>query len=142
MATMSPARWRSFLTERPRTAKLSTVRADGRPHVAPVWFDIDEDGSIVVMTGEGTVKGRAIRRDRRVGLCVDDEAPPFAFVTMDATATIVDDPDELLRWSIRIAGRYMGSDRAEEYGRRNAVPSELLVRLTPTHVVAEEGVAD
>ena len=34
-----------------RTAKLATVRADGRPHIAPVWFDLDHDGTVVFMMG-------------------------------------------------------------------------------------------
>ncbi len=36
----------------------------------------------------------------------------------------------------------MGEGRAEEFGRRNGVPGELLVRVTPDHVVAAKGVAD
>ena len=42
-----------------------------------------------------------------------------------------EDPDELLATATRIGGRYMGEDRAEEFGRRNGVPGELIVRLTP-----------
>jgi hypothetical protein len=36
----------------------------------------------------------------------------------------------------------MGADRAEAYGRRNAVPPEMVVRVTPTKVVAKVNVAD
>jgi len=36
----------------------------------------------------------------------------------------------------------MSAQRAEEYGRRNAVPGELLVRITPNHVVAQADVAE
>jgi PPOX class probable F420-dependent enzyme len=93
-------------------------------------------------TGEGTVKGRAILRDGRVSLCLDDEAPPFAFVTVEGEAIVERDPGELLCWATRIGGRYMGAERAEEYGRRNAVPSELLVRVRPTRIVARAGIAD
>ena len=32
---MTDDEWRAFLTEPARTGKLATVRADGRPHVAP-----------------------------------------------------------------------------------------------------------
>jgi len=53
-----------------------------------------------------------------------------------------EDPAEMLPWSIRIGGRYMGPDRAEAYGRRNAVPGEMLVRVTPRHVAAEKAIAD
>lgn len=137
-----PGWWQRFLTELPaRTAKLAVTRADGSPHVAPVWIDLDGD-EVVFMTSADTVKGKAILRDGRVALCVDDERPPFSFVTVSGTTTTSTDPDELLEWATRIGGRYMGADRADEYGRRNAVPPEMLVRVTPTRVVAKVDVAD
>ena len=139
---MSERRWRAFLTDGAPTAKVATVRADGRPHVAPVWFVVDGDGTIVFTTGAATAKGTALRRDPRVALCVDDDRPPFAFVVVEGTAERSGDLDELLRWATRIGGRYMGDHRAEEFGRRNAVDGELLVRVHPTRVVAEDGVAD
>ena len=49
----------------------------------------------------------------------------------------IKDPDELLRTATAIGGRYMGADRAEEFGRRNGVPGELVVRIRPTKVIAE-----
>lgn len=140
---MGEQRWRAFLLEQPRTAKLATTRKDGRPHVAPVWIDIDdEDGSIIFTTHRTSLKGKALRRDARVSLCVDDERPPFAFVVIEGHARISEDPGALLAAATRIGGRYMGRDRAEEYGRRNGVPGELLVRVDPVHVVAQEGVSD
>jgi PPOX class probable F420-dependent enzyme len=132
----------AFLLHGTRTGKLATVRADGRPHVQPVWFVLDDDGAVVFMTGAGTVKGRNLRRDGRASLVVDDEAPPFAYVRIDGTVAISDDVDAMLPWSTRIAARYMGPDEAERYGRRNAVPGELLVRLRPDRVVTEAGVAE
>lgn len=140
MPEMTTDEYRSFLLDRARTAKLATVREDGRPHVAPVWFDLDGD-TVVFMTGETSVKGRNIRRDPRISLCVDDEEPPFAFVLIEGTATAMADDPDLPYWARRIGARYMGADRGEEFGERNAVPSELLVRLTPEKVVAEKNVA-
>ena len=142
MRRMSEDEWRAFLlADPPRTAKLATVRRDGRPHVVPVWFDLD-GREVVFTTGAATVKGRAIRRDGRVCLCVDDERPPFAYVMVEGRARIAEDLGELLRWATRIGGRYMGADRAEAYGARNAVPGELLVRVAPDRVVARAGIAD
>src|SRR5947209_16016343 len=120
--------WQEFVSALPaRTAKLAVVRADGSPHVAPVWVDLDGN-EVVFMTSADTIKGKAILRDPRVSLCWDDETPPFDFVTVAGTASVSDDPDALRYWAARIGGRYMGADRAEEYGRRNGVPPELVVR--------------
>jgi PPOX class probable F420-dependent enzyme len=142
MRRMSEAEWKAFLTELPRTGKLATMRKDGRPHVAPIWYDLDDDGSIVFTTGADTLKGKAIRRDPRVCLCVDDERPPFSFVILEGKVEVSEDLDELMIWATRIGGRYMGSEQADAFGRRNAVPGELLVRLRPASVVAQAGIAD
>jgi hypothetical protein len=53
---------------------------------------------------------------------------------VQGTASLSEDPDELVDTASRIGGRYMGADRAEEYGRRNGVSGELIVRVTPTKV--------
>jgi PPOX class probable F420-dependent enzyme len=134
--------WREFVLAAPaRTGKLAIVRADGSPHVAPVWIDLDGD-QVVFMTSAATVKGKAILRDPRVALCLDDERPPFSFVIIRGTATTSVDPGELLYWGTRIGGRYMGANRAEEYGRRNSVPPEMVVRVTPVSIRAQAGIAD
>ncbi len=138
---MTEAQWKAFVQEGTRTGKLATVREDGLPHVMPIWFVLDGD-ELVFMTGANTVKGRNLRRGGHASLCVDDDRPPFAFVTVSGPVTIDEDAAAMLALSTRIAARYMGADRAEEYGRRNAVPGELLVRLRAERVVAQAGVAD
>jgi PPOX class probable F420-dependent enzyme len=138
---MTKEEYKSFLLERARTATLATVRADGRPHVAPVWFDLDGD-TLVFTTGDGTLKGRNMRRDPRVSLCIDDEEPPFHFAIIEGMAELTAGHPYLLRWVTSIGGRYMGPERADEYGRRNAVPGELLVRVTPTKILAHKNIAE
>ena len=103
--------------------------------MAPVWFVV-EDGAVLFNTGKETAKGRAIRRDPRLVLCVDLEEPPYAFVQVQGTPRSARTPTSWCAAPRRSAGRYMGADRAEEFGRRNGVPGELLVRLQPTKVIA------
>jgi PPOX class probable F420-dependent enzyme len=126
---------RDFLQESTRTGKLAFVTASGRPLVAPVWFVV-EDGTLVFNTGKDTAKGQALARDPRTTICVDLEQPPFAFVQVQGEAEISEDPAELVRTATAIAARYMGPEKAEEFGRRNGVPGELAVRLRPTKVIA------
>jgi PPOX class probable F420-dependent enzyme len=142
MGRLSLAECLDFLRSPVRPALLATVRQNGTPHVVPVWYDLDHDGTILFNTGRDTVKGRAIRGTGRVALCVQDEAPPYAFVTVEGAASVSEEPGELRAWAARIGGRYMGPDRAEEFGARNGVPGELLVRITPTRVVTRADMAD
>jgi PPOX class probable F420-dependent enzyme len=139
---MSDDEWRAFLRHPVRPAVLATARRDGGPHAAPVWYDVDDDGTLLFTTGATTVKGRAVRRDGRVALCVQDDQPPFSFVAVEGRATWTDDVDEVRAWATRIGGRYMGADRADEFGARNGVPGELLVRVTPERVTGARDVAE
>ncbi|MEU6192105.1 PPOX class F420-dependent oxidoreductase [Streptomyces sp. NPDC047061] len=132
---MTDEEWRAFVSHGTRTGKLSTVNADGSPHVAPIWFLLDGD-ELVFNTGKDTVKGRNLARDGRVALCVDDDRPPFHFVVVNGRARLSEDLDELRDSATRISARYMGAERAEEFGARNGVPGELLVRVTVEKVVA------
>lgn len=141
MARMTEHEAWDFLAAGAPTGKLAVVRSDGSPMVVPIWFALPGDGTLVFNTGTHTAKGRALRREPRVSLCVDDERPPFAFVRIDGVAEISEELDEVRRWAAVIGGRYMGAERAEEFGRRNGVPGELLVRVRPTRVVGERAVA-
>ncbi len=133
-----------FLTAGTRTGHVATVRADGRPHVKPVWFVLEGGPGafqLLFNTSEATVTGRALRRDPRIAITADDPAPPYSFVLVEGTAAISTELAELRSSATRIGGRYMGADRAGEFGRRNGVPGELLVRVTPTRVSGERDVA-
>ncbi|WSQ13784.1 PPOX class F420-dependent oxidoreductase [Streptomyces sp. NBC_01231] len=138
---MTDTEWREFVSHGTRTAKLSTVRADGRPHIAPIWFLLDGN-EVVFNTGKTTVKGRNLARDGRVALCVDDDRPPFDYVVLQGRARVIEELDEVRHWAGRIGARYMGEERAEEFGARNGVPGELLVRVTIDKVLAQRAVAD
>ncbi|MFS8199690.1 PPOX class F420-dependent oxidoreductase [Streptomyces sp. CWNU-52B] len=138
---MTDEEWRAFVSHGTRTGKLSTVRADGRPHVAPIWFVLDGD-DLVFNTGKDTVKGRNLARDGRVALCVDDDRPPYAYVVLQGRARISEDVDDVRLWAGRIGGRYMGEERAEEFAARNGVPGELVVRVRIEKVLAEASVSD
>lgn len=135
MASLNDPEVRDFLQHGTRTGKLSYLAASGHPLVTPIWFIVEGD-SIVFNTGKGTAKGRSLARDPRTCLCVDLQEPPYAFVQVQGEVELSEDPVELLRTSTALAARYVGPERAEEFGKRNAVPGELLVRLRPTKVLA------
>ena len=140
---MSKEEIQTFLMSGTLTGKISTVRKDGRPHVVPIWFILENDDyniKVVFTTGQDSLKAKNMLRDPRVSFCVDDQTPPFSFISIEGIAEINKEPDlsELLKWATKIAGRYMGQDIAEAYGKRNAVKGEFIVRIRPTKIIAQK----
>jgi PPOX class probable F420-dependent enzyme len=132
---------RAFLTNGTRTAILATTRPDGRPHAVPVCFVLEND-DVLIVTNEATAKGRAMQRDPRVTLVVDDETPPFAFVMIEGTAELSRDPDEIDRVAPRIGERYDGPDGVEDFVRFAHEALGLLVRVKPTKMLALDRVSE
>ena len=128
MRRMEWAEASQFLLTGARTANVATVGADGQPHVVPVWFTLD-DGDLVFSTSSASVKGRNLKREPRVALSVDEQAPPFAFVSIRGAAQLQSRPDDLLAWTTRIAERYLEPERASDVGTSNAQIDDLLVRV-------------
>jgi len=137
MTPMTKERAMEFLQEGTRTGNVATVRADGRPHVVPVWF-IVEDENVLFTTWHTSIKARNLIRDGRAAMSVDLAEPPYAYLLVEGAVTVVDDPEVSLRVATAAAARYMGSDRAEEFGRRNGVSGELVVRMDIEHFVGAD----
>ncbi|MEV0401399.1 PPOX class F420-dependent oxidoreductase [Actinoallomurus sp. NPDC050550] len=138
---MTENEWRDFVSTGTRTGKAAVVKADGTPHVTPIWFVLDGP-DLLFTTHESGLKGKALRRDPRISISVDDQTPPYSFVSLWGEASLSEDVDEVRRWATVIGGRYMGADRAEEYGARNGAPGEYLVRVRITKVVAQRDITD
>ena len=149
MAEMSKKEIRKFLMQGTFKGKLATVKKDGSSHIVPIWFVLNGGNKkssggddIIFTTNSTSVKAKNIQRDNRVSICVDDQTPPFSFVTVHGTAKIHHyKQDELFRLASKIAQRYMGKDNAEDYGRRNSTQGEVLVRIKPTRIIAEKDIA-
>ncbi|MEV5569815.1 PPOX class F420-dependent oxidoreductase [Spirillospora sp. NPDC052269] len=137
---MTTDEWRAFVLSGTRTGKIGVIRKDGSPHVTPIWFLLDGD-DLLFNTAEKGIKAHALKRDPRVSIAVDDQVAPYSFVVISGVAALDTDQDEMLRWATAIGARYMGEDRAEEYGKRNAVPGECLVRVRITNIVAQRDIA-
>lgn len=139
---MGKAEIHQFIMEGTRTGKLATVRKSGHPHVVPIWFVMDGD-DLIFTTMNDTVKAKNMKRDNRVCISVDKAEPMYTFVKIDGEAEFMDvTPAEQLDWATRIARRYMGDDKAEAYGKRNAVPEEYVVRVRPTKLTGVRDLAD
>lgn len=140
MRKMTTDETRDFLSSGTRTGKLAWVGGTGAPHVAPVWFVLDGE-DIIFNTHRESGKAKSLAREGRASLVVDLEEPPYGFVKVDGTISFDDDLDRVRAVATQIGGRYMGQDRAEEFGARNGVPGERIVRLTPTKITAVDDVS-
>ena len=91
-----------------------TVRADGSPHVVPVWYRWDGD-AVRVWTHEERLWVRNLRRDPRIAFSVQETEPPYGAVTMRGRAEIctasADAEDEIRR----ITRRYLSENEVEGY---------------------------
>ncbi len=143
MSEMTKDEIRSFLLQGTFTGKLGTINKNGTPHIVPIWFTLDDEDNILFTTGDTSVKAKNIQRNNRVRLCVDDQVPLFSFVTIDGIAEIIsNEPSEVYKWAKIIAARYMGNDKAEEYGKRNSSEGELLIKIKPTRVIGQKDIAE
>ena len=140
MHKMSQDEIDEFLVEGTRTGKISTIRKNGLPHLAPIWF-VWEDGKIYFTTMSATIKAKNITSNPNVSFCVDEQTPPYSFVIIEGKAKVAQDHKGLLPWTVKIASRYMGKENSDRIGKRNCVEGELLIEITPTKILGIKEVA-
>lgn len=119
----------AYLAEPGRDAIIATVNADGQPHAVPVWFVIDA-GDMVFSTGYGGVKGRNLRANPKIAVCVSQPAAPIMFVSLQGDAVEVTDIAEKRRLTEAIMRRYGNSDAIE-----GDMTDTFVVRIKARHTV-------
>lgn len=140
MRKMDDAEVMAYIDEKPRSAHLATVRADGRPHVSTIWVIRDGD-EIVFTTWHTSVKAKNIARTGQAALSMEDPSDS-SYITVEGTVTVDADEDLVRVWAGRLGGKYMGAERADEFGVRNGIPGEVTCRLRPTRLSGARGVTD
>ncbi len=121
-----------------RVAVLATNGADGSPVLTPIWY-LYRDGHLLMRTGKQSVKARNIARDPRVTVCVQDERPPYASVTVYGKAAIEPAREEL---GVQIAKHYLAAVGAAGYQRaaREAIEGgdEVTLVITPERMLTQD----
>ena len=113
MAKLSQDELVQFLDEA-HVAHLVTLRPNGKPHIAPVWY-VWDGSRAVVMTGEDAIKVKNIRRNPAVSLSIAAAQRPYNYVIIEGLATVTrDDLDRQVR---RICVRYDGPERGEAFAQ-------------------------
>ena len=92
---------------------IAIERADGPPLAVPVWYSYEPGGDVTVLMDGDSVKGRLISRAGRFSLCVQQEAPPYRYVSVEGTASI--EPSDTERDTRPMARRYLGAKGGDAY---------------------------
>jgi PPOX class probable F420-dependent enzyme len=105
---------------------VSTLRADGSVHAAPVWVDV-QDGLPVVNTAEGRAWPRNLERDPRVTLTVQNMENPYEYLEVRGRVAerTHDGADEHID---ALAMKYLGKD---EYPYRQPGEQRVIIRVEP-----------
>jgi PPOX class probable F420-dependent enzyme len=127
-----PAEVPDFVDAR-RVAVLAYVRRDGRPNQTPIWYTM-RDGRFHMTTTTASAKHRALERDPRVSLTIQDERPPYRAVIVDGEVSLTPlDPenDPTAGMSVRYFGR-VGAAAYDDLTREHYEQSGLtLITLVP-----------
>ena len=131
-----PADIADFVDQR-RVGVLAYIRADGRPNQVPIWYT-HREGAFHMSTTTTGPKRRALERNPKVSLAIQDERPPYRAVIVDGTASLhplddsTDDPTE------GMATRYLGRLGAAAYHRMTRELYEAsgltLITLVPDEI--------
>ena len=114
---MSEAEIRDFLQVQ-RTIVLTSNQKSGFPHPMPMWFALEDDGTVRMTTFRKSQKVLNLQRDPRCSLLAEDGEVygELRGVLIYSRAQIVDDEEAAIDTMLRLAGGALEDPKA-----RNAV---------------------
>jgi PPOX class probable F420-dependent enzyme len=109
---------------------VATGEGGAGPLTIPIWYLYEPGGQLTVGTSASTAKAIAIRRAGRFSLCVQDEAPPYKYVSVEGPAVIEAATDDDRR---TMARRYLGAEAGDAFVAQNPGGDNIMIRMTPEH---------
>lgn len=123
---------RDFLGQA-NVAVLATVRADGRPHVVPTWYEYDE-GEIVLHMSPEAVRYRNLQGNPNVALCFDTKTPPYKAVIVEGVAETREGEDN--DGTLRMGIHYLGEPVGRRYAESLKGSKMVIARVKPQRIVS------
>jgi len=114
------------------------VGQGGQTLAVPVWYSYQPGGLLTVLTGRGSRKATAIRAAGRFGLCVQDDRPPYRYVSVEGPVASEDELDPAER--LAMARRYLGAAGGDRYVADNPDPGRenVAFRMRPQHWLSQD----
>jgi len=128
--SMSAEDLKAFLA-RPIIARLATVRANGSPQLAPMWF-LYEDGVMYMSTRTYAAKVKHIQKNPRVAVVVDEMVAPLKnkMVSMEGTAEVL--TTGVKETTTKIYHKYMGVEGSKTpQAQQNINTPRVILKITP-----------
>ncbi len=114
------------------------VGRDGRTLAVPVWYSYQPGGLVTVLTGRRSRKAAAIRAAGRLGVCVQDDSPPYRYVSVEGPMVSEEELDPAER--LAMARRYLGAAGSDRYVTDNPDPERenVAFRMRPERWLTQD----
>ena len=123
----------TFLNET-HVADLATLKRDGSPHVAPVWYEYDGE-KVYFIAGDSAVKVRNVRRDPRVMVSIATRDEPYKYVLIEGNGEVITG-DDVEKTTLSLCIRYRGQEQGTGFAREIlAGGGTVVVAVRPTKMI-------
>ncbi len=127
----------------PRVAAFRWITPKGEVAATPIWVTY-RDGAFLMHTNHPSPKTQAILKNDQVAVVIQDEAPPYRYVSVRGRARLRQEPQEALRLYEEQAHAYFGRLTGTFYLRRalaNYPGQHVIIEVTPTKITTMNGKA-
>ncbi len=124
---MSEQERQSFLADL-HVGVLSIPRQNGAPLTAPIWYDYQPGSEVWVLVGKNSLKARLLSEGSQVTLVAQQEAMPYAYVSVEGSVTEICRADKD-QDTLPMAIRYLGAEMGAAYTEANAANESLRVSI-------------
>ena len=137
---MSAAEREGFLAGVHVGVLSAAVGKTGRTLAVPVWYSYQPGGLLTVLTGRRSRKAGALRAAGRFGVCVQDDSPPYRYVSVEGPVVSEEELDPVER--LAMARRYLGPAGGDRYVADNPDPQRenVAFRMRPVRLSPYRGV--
>jgi len=138
---MSDEEVRSFLRSQ-KTMTIISIGPGGYPHPMPMWFGVDDDGTVRMTTFRKSQKVLNIQRDPRVSLLVEagEEYNQLRGVVLYGKAEVVDDLAVVKQTLHKISGTGNLADPAAQKGADAVIgktaAKRIAILIRPDRIVS------
>ena len=108
---------------------LAIPKESGAPLTAPIWYDYEPGGDIWVLLGPSSRKGKLITEGTQVTMVAQQEALPYAYVSVEGTVTSIEQQGD--GDTLSMATRYLGEEMGKGYAQANAGGESVRVTIRP-----------